>query len=112
MSKGDYSHNYDPDKLRRLIQEGWTAKEIANELSVSFYSLKEHLDMLQQRDNKEYEISGLYESPELSDRVLKKRKGRICSFESRYLPNFRPADAFEMIERSGRIILKKINKKR
>ncbi len=112
MSKGDYSHNYDPDKLRSLIQEGWTAKEIADELSVSLFSLKEHLEMLQQRDKKQYEIPGLYESPESKDRLVKKRRGRVCSFESRYVPNFRPADAFEMVERSGRIILKKINKKR
>lgn len=112
MSKGDYSHNYEPDKLRRLIQEGWTAKEIADELSVSFYSLREHLEMLKQEDKKQYEIPGLYESQEAADKLIKKRRGRICSFESRYVPNFKPGDAFEMMARSGRIILKKINKKR
>lgn len=39
MAKGHYSIRYDPDKLRRMIEEGKTAKEIIKEFKISPYTL-------------------------------------------------------------------------
>ena len=61
-SKGHYSHNYDPDRLRQLIQENKTAKEIMQELQISRFSLYEQLFMLQEEDQVLYDVPELIES--------------------------------------------------
>jgi len=109
MPKGTYSIRYDPDLLRKRIKEGKTAREIMKELSISSFTLKEHLFLLQREDKKYYEIPGLLEDMEAFLRIIRRRRGTICSPSSLCLPSFRPADAFEMTERDGRTILKKIN---
>jgi len=109
MPKGDYSTRFRPDLLRTWIKEGKTAKEIMKELSISRYTLKEHLFLLQRQDKKYYEIPGLMEDQEAALRIIRRRRGTICSPSSLCLPDFRPADAFEMLDREGAIILKKIN---
>ncbi len=108
MAKGDYSTKFRPDLLRWLIQEGKTAQEIMEELSISPYTLKEHLLLLQRRDKKYYRIPGLFDDQKAGLRIIKRSRGRICLPGSSYLPFFRPADIFEMIERDGKTILRKI----
>ena len=109
MPQGDYSTKYRPDQLRQWIKEGKTSREIMNELSISLYTLKEHLFLLQRQDKKYYEIPGLLEDQEAFLRIIRRRRGTISSPSSLCLPDFRPADAFEMEEREGTTILKKIN---
>ena len=108
MAKGVYSPRYNPQKLRSLIQEGKTADQIMKELSVSRFTLKEHLLLLQRGDKTNYDIPGLFEDQEIAKRTVKKRRGYVCAPGSQYLPAFRSADTFEMIEREDRIILKKV----
>ncbi len=110
MAKGDYSTNSRPDLLRRMIAEGKTARQIMKELGISRYTLKEHLLLLQMKDKKYYEIPGLLEDQAAALRVIRRRRGYICSPATLCLPNFRPADAFEMKEEDdGRVVLEKIN---
>ena len=109
MAKGDYSTKYRPDLLRKLILEGKTARQIMKELGISRFTLKEHLLLLQQRDKKYYEIPGLLEDQEAALRIIRRRRGYVCSPATLCLPNFRPTDAFEMSEEDGRIVLTKLN---
>ena len=106
--KGVYTPKYDPDKLRRLIREGKTAKQIMKEFRISSFTLKEHLLLLQRKDRTNYDIPGLFEDQETAKRTIKRRHGYVCAPGSQYLPAFRTADSFEMIEREDRIILKKL----
>lgn len=109
--KGDYSHNYDPDKLRRLIEEGKNAKEIMKALGVTKYSLYEHLLMLQDEDQKWYSIEGLFDLPSVEEKKWKKYKNQGVIFSERMFEftGFKPGDAFEMIVEEDRVILKKID---
>ena len=109
MAKGDYSTKYRPDLLRRMISEGKTARHIMKELGISRFTLKEHLLLLQQKDKKYYEIPGLLEDQEAAMRIVRRRKGSICSPATLCLPDFRPTDAFEMQEEDGRVVLVKLN---
>ena len=108
--RGDYSHNYDPDKLRRLIQDGKNAKEIARELKISKYSLYEHLLMLQDEDNELYSIEGLFDLPSTEEKKWKKYKKQGVIFSERMFEftGFKPGDSFEMVVEEDRVILKKI----
>lgn len=110
MPRGTFSHNYLPDRLRRLIQEGKTAQEITKELKISKYTLKEQILMLQRKDKTIYEVPGLLEpeSPEKSKWKRYKNQGVIFSEKMLEATGFRPGDAFEMIVEDDRIILKKI----
>jgi hypothetical protein len=107
MAKGDYSIRYDPDKLRGMIEEGKTAKEIMKAFKISPYTLREHLAMLQDHDQKIYFIKGLFEPQEGKPPAVKK-EGLIFSKELIKKTGFSPGDAFEMIVEADRIILKKI----
>ena len=72
MAKGNYSIRYDPDKLRKMIEDGKTAKEIGEEFSISPYTLREHLVMLQNLDKKIYVVEGLFDySKEKTAKVKK-----------------------------------------
>lgn len=108
--KGSYSHNYDPDRLRRFIQEGKNAKDIARELQISTYSLYEHLLMLQNEDNQLYSIEGLFDLPSAEEKKWKKYKKQGVIFSEKMLEfsGFKPGDSFEMIVEDDRVILKKI----
>lgn len=110
MPRGTFSHNYAPDRLRRLIQEGKTAQEIMKEFKISRYTLQEHVLMLQRKDKTIYEIPGLLEteSPEVSKWKRYKNQGVIFSEKMLEATGFRPGDAFEMIVEDDRIILKKM----
>lgn len=108
MAKSVYTPRYSPRKLRSLIQSGKTADEIMKELGVSRFTLKEHLLLLQRQDRINYNIPGLFEDQEAAKRMIKRRHGYICTPGSLYLPAFRSADTFEMIEREDRVILKKV----
>jgi hypothetical protein len=110
MATGDYSTKFRPDRLRSMIAEGKTARQIMKELGISRYTLKEHLLLLQRRDRHYYEITGLLEEEEAFLRILRRRRGYVCSPATLCLPNFRPADAFEMTEEEdGRTVLTKLN---
>ncbi|ACV68342.1 AbrB/MazE/SpoVT family DNA-binding domain-containing protein [Desulfohalobium retbaense] len=111
MPRGTFSHNYDPDRLRRLIQEGKTAREIMKEMKISKYTLHEQVLMLQRRDKQIYEIPGLLEAPcpEISKWKRYKKQGVIFSEKMLEASGFKPGTAFEMIVEEDRIILKKID---
>jgi len=109
MAKSVYTPKFNPEKLRHLIKEEKTAQEIMKELSISRFTLKEHLLLLQRKDKINYHIPGLIEDQLDAKRMIKRRRGYICSPGSNYLPAFRSSDSFEMIEREDSIILKKIN---
>lgn len=107
MAKGNYSIRYDPDKLRKMIDEGKTAKEIIAEFNISPYTLREHLAMLQELDKKVYFIKGLFDHSETQKPKFRK-EGIIFSKEILKDSGFEPGDAFEMTIDDDRIILKKI----
>jgi hypothetical protein len=107
MVKGDFSHNYRPDKLREMIKQGKEAKEIMKELSISRWSLIEHLLMLQSQDKTFYEIKGLSQKPR-ERQTSHAREGIIFSPKMLEKSGFEPGDRFEMIVEKDRIILKKI----
>jgi hypothetical protein len=107
MAKGNYSIRYDPDKLRKMIEAGKTAKEITEAFNISPYTLREHLVMLQNLDKKIYVIKGLFDYSE--DREPKvKKEGIIFSKEMLEKTGFTAGDCFEMTVEKDRIILKKI----
>ncbi len=107
MVQGDYSHNFHPDKLRSLIKEGKTAQEIMKELSISSWSLREHLLMLQERDKTYYEIKGLFEEDKHQYNHYI-QEGIIFSPKMLEKTGFKPGDEFEMIVEKSRIILRKL----
>jgi len=107
MAKGDYSIRYDPDKLRKMIEEGKTTKEITKAFKISPYTLREHLVMLQELDKKVYIIKGLFDHSETRNPKFKK-EGIVFSKEILEKTGFEPGDAFEMKVEDDRIILKKI----
>jgi len=106
MAKGDYSIRYDPDKLRKMVEEGMTAKEITKEFKISPYTLREHLVMLQNLDKKIYVIKGLFDYSKVEESKIKK-EGIVFSKEMLEKTGFTPGDAFEMTVEDDRIILKK-----
>jgi len=109
MIKGDFSHNYDPDRLRKLIKQGKSAKEILEELDISIWSLREHLLMLQHEDKIYYEVPGVFEYEELQRRhPTYKREGMVLSRKMLDKTGFKPGDEFEMIVEKDRIIFRKL----
>lgn len=107
MAKGNYSIRYNPDRLREMIEEGKTAKEIIEEFNISPYTLREHLTMLQNLDKRVYIINGLFDFSEKEKPKIRK-EGIIFSKEILDKTGFEPGDAFEMTVEDDRIILKKI----
>lgn len=107
MAKGDYSIRYNPDKLRAMIEEGKSAKEIIKEFSISPYTLREHLTMLQELDKKVYFIKGLFDHSDKEKPKIRK-EGIVFSKEILDKTGFEPGDAFELIVEEDRIILQKI----
>ncbi|MFW6401834.1 MAG: AbrB/MazE/SpoVT family DNA-binding domain-containing protein [Desulfohalobiaceae bacterium] len=105
MSKGDYSTKFQPEKLRDMIQAGRTAKQIMQELKISRLTLKEHLFLLQRKDKKYYEIPGLLEDREKTQKMLRYRRGYVCLPGSNYLPSFSTGNVLEMQEHADKIIL-------
>ncbi len=107
MAKGNYSIRYDPDRLREMIAKGMNAREITKEFKISPYTLREHLVMLQDLDEKIYVIKGLFDySIEKESKV--KKEGIVFSKEMLAKTGFAPGDAFEMTVEDDQIILKKI----
>ncbi len=109
MAKSDYSIRYNPDKLRKMIEEGKTAKEITKEFNISPYTLREHLAMLQDIDKKVYILEGLFDHSE-THKPKHKKEGIVFSREVMEKICFESGDAFEMEVKDDRIILKKIQK--
>jgi hypothetical protein len=109
MAKSNYSIRYNPDKLRKMIEEGKTAKEITKEFNISPYTLREHLAMLQDLDKKVYILEGLFDHSE-THKPKHKKEGIVFSRELIEKAGFEPGDAFEMEVKDDRIILKKIQK--
>ena len=107
MAKGNYSIRYDPDRLREMIAEGMTAKEITKEFKISPYTLREHLVMLQNLDKKIYVIKGLFDYSQVEESKVKK-EGIVFSKEMLEKTGFTPGDAFEMTVEDDQIVLKKI----
>ncbi len=108
MHTGNYSTKFQPEKLRQMIDQGKTAREIMKELGISRFTLKEHLLLLQRRDKQAYTIEGLFEDEEQRRRTIKFRRGKILSPPTLAEKKFKPGDAFEMEERDERIILRKL----
>ena len=107
MAKGNYSIRYDPDKLRKMIEEGKTAKEIEEAFSISPFTLREHLAMLQDLDKKVYIIKGLFDHSE-TEKPKFRKEGIVFSKEILEKTGFEPGDAFEMTVEEDKIILTKI----
>ncbi|MDA3918775.1 MAG: AbrB/MazE/SpoVT family DNA-binding domain-containing protein [Deltaproteobacteria bacterium] len=80
MAKGSYSIRYNPEKLRKMIEDGKSAKEITKEFKISPYTLREHLMMLQDLDKKIYVIKGLFNYSQEREVKIKK-EGIIFSKE-------------------------------
>jgi hypothetical protein len=108
MAKGHYSIRYDPDKLRKMIEDGKSAKEIMEEFHISPYTLWEHLVMLQEIDKKVYYLEGLFDHGQKEKPKLEK-EGIVFSKEMLEKTGFEPGDDFEMDVKEDRIILKKIS---
>jgi len=106
MAKGDYSIRYDPDRLREMIAKGMHAKEITKEFKISPYTLREHLIMLQELDQKIYVIKGLF-NYSLKEEAKVKKEGIVFSKEMLEKTGFTPGDCFEMVVDKDSIILKK-----
>ena len=106
MAKGSYSIRYNPEKLRKMIEDGKSAKEITKEFKISPYTLREHLMMLQDLDKKIYVIKGLFNYSQEKE-VKVKKEGIIFSKEMLEKTGFTPGDSFEMIVEDDKIILKK-----
>lgn len=107
MSKGNYSIRYDPDRLRSMIEDGKSAKEIIKAFNISPYTLREHLTMLQELDKKVYFIKGLFDHSETEKPKIRK-EGIVFSKAILEETGFEPGDAFEMTVEDDRIILKKV----
>ena len=107
MAKGNYSIRYDPDKLRKMIEEGKTAKDILAEFQISPYTLREHLTMLQELDKRVYIIKGLFDHSD-KEKPKVRKEGIVFSKALLDKTGFEPGDAFEMTVEDDRIILKKI----
>lgn len=106
MAKGSYSIRYNPDKLRKMIEDGKSAKEITKEFKISPYTLREHLMMLQDLDKKIYVIKGLFNYSQERE-VKVKKEGIIFSKEMLEKTGFSPGDSFEMTVEDNKIVLKK-----
>lgn len=107
MAKGNYSIRYDPDKLRKMIEDGKTAKEITEEFQISPYTLREHLVMLQNLDKKIYVVKGLFDYSK-AEKANVKKEGIVFSKEMLEKTGFEPGDCFEMKVEKDRIILQKV----
>ena len=107
MAKGDYSIRYNPDKLREMIAQGKTAKEITKEFKISPYTLREHLVMLQDLDKKIYVIKGLFNYSQQEEARVKK-EGIVFTKEMLEKTGFTPGDCFEMTVEKDKIVLKKV----
>jgi competence protein ComGF len=107
MAKGDYSIRYNPDKLREMIAQGKTAKEITKEFKISPFTLREHLVMLQDLDKKIYVINGLFNYSQQEEARVQK-EGIVFTKEMLEKTGFTPGDCFEMSVDNDKIILKKV----
>ena len=107
MANGNNSVRYDPDKLRKMIKGGKTAKEITTEFGISPYALMEHLVMLQEIDKKVYVIEGLFDHYE-KEKPRSRKEGIVFHKEVLEKIGFKPGEAFEMRAIGNRIILEKI----
>lgn len=108
MAKGSYTTRFQPERLRELINQNKTSREITKELGISSFTLKEHLLLLQRQDKKAYTIKGLMEDEEQRRRTIKFRRGKVLTPAGLAEKNFKPGDAFEMEEQGERIILRKL----
>jgi hypothetical protein len=109
MVKGHYSIRYNPDKLREMINEEKTAREIMKEFRISPYTLWEHLHMLQEKDKKVYYVKGMFDDPD-AEKPKSRQVGVVFSKEMLEKSGFKPGDAFELIVEEEQIILRKIRK--
>jgi hypothetical protein len=107
MAKGDYSIRYNPDKLREMIAQGKTAKEITKEFKISPYTLREHLVMLQDLDKRIYVIDGLFNYSQ-AEKPKVKKEGIVFTKEMLEKTGFTPGDCFEMSVDNDKIVLKKV----
>lgn len=107
MPNRNYINCYDPDKLRRMIREGKTAKEITTEFRTTPYELMQQLVMLQELDQKVYIIKGLFDNSEKEKQKFRK-EGIVFHEEVLEKIGFKPGDAFEMRALGNQIILENI----
>jgi hypothetical protein len=107
MIKGNYSIRYNPDKLREMIEQGKTAREITKAFKISPYTLREHLVMLQELDKKIYVVKGLFDYSQAEQPKVKK-EGIVFTKEMLEKTGYSPGDCFEMKVEADKIILKRI----
>lgn len=109
IKKGGFSTKYDPDRLRELIEEGKTAREIMKELKIARYTLNEHLLMLQREDKKMYHIEGLldFSGARRQKQKVRKYEGIVISPKILEKSELEPGDTYEVLVEKGKIILKK-----
>jgi hypothetical protein len=109
MPNENHSIRYDPDKLRKKIEDGLTAGEISSELGITPYRLREYLVMLQEIDQKVYVIMGLFDYSD-NEKPEYRKEGIVFHQEVLEKIGFEPGDAFEMRASGNRIILEMIKR--
>lgn len=109
MSTNSFNVHYDPDKLRQMIEEGRTAREITAEFRISPYRLREYLVMLQELDHKIYIVTGLFDYSE-TEKPEYRKEGIVFHQEVLEKIGFEPGDAFEMRASGNRIVLEMIKR--
>jgi hypothetical protein len=107
MPNRNYNNRHEQDKLRKMIREGKTAREITAEFHITPYALLEQLIMLQEIDQRVYIIRGLFNRPEKEKQKFRK-EGIVFHEEVLEKIGFKPGDTFEMRAIGNRIILEKI----
>lgn len=104
MTSGNDSFNYDPNKLRQMISDGKTAKDITSDLKISAHMLMEQLMMLQELDRKVYLITGLFDLyPD--EKSIYRKEGILFHKEILEKIGFKPGDTFEMKASGNRITI-------
>lgn len=105
-----FTTKYDPDRLRELIEQGRTAKEIMKELGIARYTLNEHLLMLQRKDKKVYHIDGLFDYTD-----EKRQRNKVRKHDGILIPPslieksaLNPGDKYEILVEKGHVVLKKV----
>ena len=109
MTEDRHPTRYNPDRLRKMIEDGRTAREIATGLGITPYRLREYLVMLQELDHKIYIVTGLFDYSE-TEKPEYRKEGIVFHQEVLEKIGFEPGDAFEMRASGNRIVLEMIKR--
>ena len=107
MATNHFGNHDHADRLRKMIAEGRTAREIKTDLGISSYMLMDHLLNLQELDRKVYLVKGIFDFSENEESRFRK-EGILFHGEVLEKIGFQPGDAFEMRASGNRIVLELI----